>query len=94
MGNPSVPPQWSELQRAAKTLGIEPQLPDARKPEDIGPAFDAAISNRAGALMVGVDALAQANRTLIVELAAKRRLPTISDLLISRYRGSSLKQAG
>ena len=77
MGNPVIPGYWSELQRAAKTLGIEPQLLDVRKPEDIGPAFDAARSNGVDAVMVGIDALTQANRTLIAELAAKRRLPTI-----------------
>jgi putative ABC transport system substrate-binding protein len=58
-------------------LRIEPQLLDVQKHQDIGPAFDAASSNRVGALIVGIDALAQANRTLIAELAAKHRLPTI-----------------
>jgi putative tryptophan/tyrosine transport system substrate-binding protein len=77
MSNPVVPPQWNQLQTAAQKLGIEPQLLDVRRPEDIAPAFDAASGQHAGALMVGVDALTQENRTLIAELAADHRLPAI-----------------
>jgi putative tryptophan/tyrosine transport system substrate-binding protein len=77
MGNPVVPPQWNQLQTAAQKLGIEPQLLDVRKPEDIAPAFNAASGQHADALMVGVDALTQENRTLIAKLAADHRLPAI-----------------
>jgi putative ABC transport system substrate-binding protein len=77
MGNPVVPPQWNELQTAAQKLGIEPQLLDVRKAEDIAPAFDAASGQHAGALIVGVDALTQENRALIAKLAADHRLPAI-----------------
>jgi putative ABC transport system substrate-binding protein len=48
-----------------------------RKPEDLGPAFDGAIRQRADALVVGLDTLTQANQRLIVDLAAKHRLPAI-----------------
>ena len=62
---------------AARSLGIEPQLLDVRRPEDIEQAFDAAIRHRADALVVGLDTLTQANQRLIVDLAAKHRLPAI-----------------
>jgi putative tryptophan/tyrosine transport system substrate-binding protein len=77
MGNPVTPPQWSELQRAAKIRGVLPQLLDVRRSDDIAPAFDAASRQQADALMVGIDALTQANRKLIAELALKHRIPTI-----------------
>jgi putative ABC transport system substrate-binding protein len=77
MGNAVVPPQWSELQRAAQTLGVQSQLLDVRKSEDIAPAFDAASRERADGLLVGVDALTQTNRKLIAELALTHRIPTI-----------------
>ena len=41
------------------------------------PAFDAAMRQRADALVVGLDTLTQANQRLIVDLAAKHRLPAI-----------------
>jgi len=77
MTNPSVPPQWKEVEMAARSLGIQPQLLDVRKLEDLGPAFEAAIRQRADGLVVGIDTLTQANQRLIVDLAAKHRLPAI-----------------
>jgi putative ABC transport system substrate-binding protein len=77
MGNPVVPPQWDQLRAAARQLGVEPELIDVRKQADIAPAFDAASGQHASAVMVGVDALTQENRTLITKLAADHRLPTI-----------------
>jgi putative ABC transport system substrate-binding protein len=77
MGNPAVPPQWKEVETAARSLGIQPQLLDVRKGEDLGPAFEGAIRQRADALVVGLDTLLQANQRLIVDLAAKHRLPAV-----------------
>ena len=77
MSNPSIPPQWKEVERGARSLGIQPQLLDVRKPDDLGRAFDTATRHRADALVVGLDTLTQANYRLIVELAAKHRLPAI-----------------
>jgi putative tryptophan/tyrosine transport system substrate-binding protein len=77
MGNPALPPQWKEIEMAARSLGIEPHLLDVRTPEDLEPAFDAATRHRADALIVGLDTLTQANQRSIVDLVAKRRLPAI-----------------
>jgi len=77
MGNPLFPPQWKEIETAARSLGIEPQLLDVRKSEDIGRLFDAAIIARADALVVGPDGVTQANRQSITDLAMKHRLPTM-----------------
>jgi putative tryptophan/tyrosine transport system substrate-binding protein len=77
MGNPISPGQWQETQRATQSMGIRPQLLDVRKPEELGPALDEAIKQRANGLVVGIDALTQANAKTIAELAAKHRLPAI-----------------
>ena len=77
MSNPSIPPAWKEVEMAARSLAIQPQLLDVRKPEDLGPAFDRAIRERADGLVVGLDTLTQANQRLIVDLAAKHRLVAI-----------------
>src|SRR4029077_11548703 len=47
MANPALPPQWKEVEKAARVLSLEPQLLDVRKVEDLEPAFDAAIKQRA-----------------------------------------------
>ena len=77
MSSPANPPQWKEVETAARSLGVQPQLLDVRKPEDFAPAFDSATRQRADGLIVGQEGLLQANRKLIAELAAKHRLPAI-----------------
>jgi len=77
MSNPAMPPQWKEVERAARSLGLQPQLLDVRTPENLGRAFDDAVRRRADALVVGLDTFTLANRQLIVDLAAKHRLPAI-----------------
>jgi putative tryptophan/tyrosine transport system substrate-binding protein len=77
MSSPAVPPAWKEVERAARSLGIEAQLFDVRKTRDLGPAFEGAVKQRADGLVVALDTLTQANRQLIVELAGKHRLPAV-----------------
>ena len=77
MSNPAIPQAWKEADTSARSLGMQPQLLDVRKPEDLGPAFDGAIKQRADGLVVGLDTLTQANQRLIVDLAAKHRLPAV-----------------
>jgi len=77
MSNPAEALQWKETEIAASSLRVQVQLLDVRKAGDFGRAFDAAIKQRAGALVVGLDTLTQTNHRFIVDLAAKHRLPTI-----------------
>jgi len=77
MSNPALPPQWKEVATATRSLGIECQLLDVRKADDLEPAFETAIRQRADALVVGLETLTQTNQRTIVDLAAKRRLPAI-----------------
>jgi len=77
MGNPVIPPQWRIVEASARSLGIEAQLLDVRRPEDLRGAFAAAAKQRAEALVVGLDGVTQANLQPIAELAAKHRLPSI-----------------
>lgn len=77
MANPALPPQWKEVEKAARVLSMEPQLLDVRKAEDLEPAFETAIKQRADGLIVGIETLTQANQHVIVALAAKHRLPAM-----------------
>jgi putative tryptophan/tyrosine transport system substrate-binding protein len=77
MANRSVPAQWDEMKRAAVAFGIQPQLYDVRKAEDMERAFSSAIAQRVNALSVGNDSVLIANRIQVVQLAARHRLPAI-----------------
>jgi putative ABC transport system substrate-binding protein len=65
------------LKPAARSLGIEPQLIDVRKLEDLERAFEKAVARRADALVVANDTVTSANRRQLAELAAKHRLPAM-----------------
>jgi putative ABC transport system substrate-binding protein len=77
MSNASQPSQWTEIDNTARTIGIQPQLFDVRKAADLAPAFENASGQQIGAFIVNIDALTQENQKLIIELAAKHRLPAI-----------------
>jgi len=75
MTNPIHVLEWSEVEKAARTLGIQPRLLDIRKREDIERAFDAARDQHADAIIIGGDTLIETNLSLIVGLAASHHLP-------------------
>jgi putative ABC transport system substrate-binding protein len=77
MANPIFLARWQQWERVAQSVGIQPQFLDAREPGDLERAFEAAITQRADALVVSNDALMLQNRQRIVGLAAKHRLPAV-----------------
>ena len=86
MGNPVTAPQLRELDRAARLKGLPFRLFDVRERDDIERAFRA-IDVSSEAVVVGLEALTQAHRKLIAELAVKHRLPAI-------YGGREFVDAG
>jgi putative tryptophan/tyrosine transport system substrate-binding protein len=77
MGNPVVPPQWEETLATARTLGLTAELLDVRSEQDVRAAFDAALRLQVGALLVGIDGFTQSHIQVIVDLAARHRLPAL-----------------
>jgi putative ABC transport system substrate-binding protein len=68
--------QWRATEQAARSIGLQPQILYIEKAEDLGPAFDAAVKQRADAVLVGLGAVIQSNVGRVVELAARHRLPS------------------
>jgi putative tryptophan/tyrosine transport system substrate-binding protein len=87
MSNAVSPPQWEETKTAARSLGSEAELLDVRSRDDVGRAFETAVERHVDALLVAFDGLFQANTRMIVELAARNRLPAI-------YVGREFIEAG
>ena len=78
--NPADPDkrlEWSETQAAARRLGLQLVSLEARKPADLATAFQAARSQRAGALVVLDDRLTLSHAVEIADLARKSRLPAM-----------------
>ena len=86
MSNPISVPQLKELERAAQAKGLRFRLFDVRNGDDIERAFAASDAGY-DALTIGLEAVTQAHRKRIAELAAKHRLPAI-------YGGREFVEAG
>ena len=78
--NPASPytePFLQESEAAARALGVEVKVLEARDPNDFAKAFEAIVNERAEALMVLADPMFITHRRRIVELAVENRLPSI-----------------
>ena len=85
-GYPASVKESSEVQAAARTVGLEVAPHGIRRVEDISPAFEA-LKAEADALYVVDNALVTANRMRITALALSTRLPTT-------FPGRDFVQAG
>jgi putative ABC transport system substrate-binding protein len=75
--NPGYAQVLNELELAARALKVKLQYLDVLDPKDIEPAFLAANKGRADAVFVLPSGVLIAQRTQIVEIALKNRLPAI-----------------
>ncbi len=75
------------LEAAARSLGVELQILEVRRPEDFRRAFEAAKKRQAGALNVLASPFLYGHRQTIIDLAAKNRLPAI-------YQWREMPEAG
>jgi putative tryptophan/tyrosine transport system substrate-binding protein len=69
--------QWRTMEQAAKSRGLTPLVRYIEKAEDLAPAFEAAVKQRADAVLVGLGPVIQNNVARVVELAARHRLPSV-----------------
>jgi putative ABC transport system substrate-binding protein len=65
-----------EVNVAARSLGVQLQLLEARGPNEFDGAFAAMAKERVGALLVLSDAMLSSHRTRLADLAARSRLPS------------------
>jgi putative ABC transport system substrate-binding protein len=75
--NPIQPLLIREVKVAARSLGVQLQLLEARGPNEFDGAFAAMSKERAGALLVLTDSVFNRHRARVAGLAAKNRLPAM-----------------
>jgi putative ABC transport system substrate-binding protein len=79
--NPDFPPaqaQWEQLEHAAQALNVALRRVAARQASDLEGAFAAMAADRPDALLVAAGPLGFVNRRLIMDLAARNKLPTMT----------------
>ena len=67
-----------DMEAAARQLGVQLQVIEVRRVEDLGPAFDAAARGHAQAVMSTQGPFFLQNNERIAQLALKHRLPSLS----------------
>jgi putative ABC transport system substrate-binding protein len=67
----------SQIQVVARSLGVQLQIVNVRKPEEIENAFSTMVRGKAEAVAVGTQGMFSRNQRRIVKAAAKNRLPAI-----------------
>ena len=77
VGYPASVLEMSEVQAAARTVGLKVATLEIRRAEDIAPAFDT-LKEQVEALYICGDTLTATNRSRIYTFALAARLPTIS----------------
>jgi putative ABC transport system substrate-binding protein len=75
--SPGSVAQWHESQQQARELGLQLHSMEVSSADKFDGAFKEAVKARSAALAVTADALANANRKQIADLATKARLPAI-----------------
>jgi putative tryptophan/tyrosine transport system substrate-binding protein len=75
--NPAPRARFEETQAAAQVLGVPVQSLAVREASDLDSAFEAAVRERAVALIALRDSLTLSSQAQLVELAAKHRLPAM-----------------
>ena len=66
-----------EVDAVARSLGVQIRILNVKKPQEIKNAFTAMAREGVGALIVSTQGMLVQNRTTIVELAAKNRVPAM-----------------
>jgi putative ABC transport system substrate-binding protein len=74
---PEAASQVSQVQAAARTLGLQLVVLNARTASDIDMAFASLVRERASALVVGAGAFFVSRRHQIIALAARHAIPAI-----------------
>jgi putative ABC transport system substrate-binding protein len=77
--NPNVETQWSDVRAAARTIGQEILVVNARTDGEIDTVFARIVQQRAGALLVDTDAFLFSRRDRLIDLAKRHAVPTIFD---------------
>ena len=75
--NPTSTPQISDVQAAARLLGVELRVLNASSEREIDTAFGSAVQQHVNAVVVGANSVFLSRRDQLVGLAARYALPAI-----------------
>ena len=75
--NPAAMATWKVLEAAAAGMNLKADMIDVRKPDALPASLEAAAKSGVDGFVFGIETLTQANQTLLIDFAARNRLPAI-----------------
>jgi putative ABC transport system substrate-binding protein len=88
--NPVAVPILGAIESAAQRLGMKLHVVDVRQPAQLGPAFETMRRERTDALVLVADPLLFSQRPLIIQLAARHRVPAVYEMRLFPEGGGLL----
>jgi len=77
LGNATAAPEQRQIERAAKSLGMQAIILDVRDPEGLEHALETAVEQGADCLLVNAEVVLIGSRRTIIDFARKHRLPAM-----------------
>jgi putative ABC transport system substrate-binding protein len=77
LATPFADGERRQIERAAKSLGMEPIVLDVRNADGLQRAMEVAAERRVDALLINADPVMMASRSIILDFARKHRLPVM-----------------
>lgn len=75
--NPAAMATWKVLEAAATAMNLKAEMIDVRKPDALPASLEAAAKNGVDGFVFGIETLTQTNQALLIDFAARNRLPAI-----------------
>ncbi len=75
--NPAALALWKVLEGAAPGMNLKVEMIDVRKPETLAASLEQAVKNGVDGFVFGIETLTQASQTLLIDFAARNRVPAV-----------------
>src|SRR5262245_59242536 len=93
LADPIAPSQVKALEDAAPLLGVSLEIRDIRTGDDLPAAFDAGIRRQVGGIISTGESMFFVNRSRVIDLAARHKLPAIYPYRASAVDGGLMSYA-
>jgi len=75
--NPASLALWKVLEGAAPGMNLRVEMIDVRRPDALPASLEAAVKNGVDGFIFGIETLTQANQAVLIDFAARQRLPAV-----------------
>ena len=75
--NPASLATWKVLEASSQSMNLRADMIEARRPEDLAGSLERAVKAGVDGFVFGIETLTQAYQTLLIDVAARNRIPAV-----------------